>query len=60
VRALIQAGADISKAMDNGETPLSIAAENGHEVVVRALIEAGADINNAAVNGYTALYIAAE
>jgi ankyrin repeat protein len=46
--------------MDNGETPLSIAAENGHEVVVRALIEAGADINNAAVNGYTALYIAAE
>ena len=47
MRALIEAGADVNKARDNGVTPLFIAAHKGHEAVVRALIEAGADVNKA-------------
>jgi ankyrin repeat protein len=39
VRALIELGADVNKAADNGGTPLFIAAEVGHEAVVRALIK---------------------
>ena len=38
MRALIELGADVNKAADNGGTPLFIAAEVGHEAVVRALI----------------------
>ena len=44
-RALLDAGADVNKAMNDGKTPLFIAAEFGHEAVVRAPIEAGADVN---------------
>ena len=47
VKALIEAGADVNKADDDGETPLYMAAWNGHEAVVKALIEAGADVNKA-------------
>ena len=60
MRALIEAGADINKATDNGATALYIGAENGHEAVVRALIEAGADVNKARDNGGTPLLIAAQ
>ena len=59
VRALIEAGADINKARDNGVTPLYIAAQQGHEAVVRALIEAGADVNKARDTGGTPLFTAA-
>ena len=59
VRALIEAGADVNKAKDDGVTPLYIATCNGHEAVVRALIEAGADVNKAKDNGVTPLFIAA-
>jgi cytohesin len=47
VRALIEMGADVNKARDNGGTPLITATQKGHEAVLRALIEAGADINKA-------------
>ena len=60
VRALIDLGADISKAKVGGWTPLYIAAQNGQEAVVRALIEAGADVNKAADNGATPLFIAVQ
>jgi hypothetical protein len=40
VRALIEAGADVSMATVNGRTPLYFAAQNGHEKLVRSLIEA--------------------
>ena len=53
VKALIEAGADVNKAADDGETPLYTAASNGHEAVVTALIEAGADVNKADNGGKT-------
>ena len=57
MRALIELGADINKADDDGATPLYIATEKGHEAVVRALIEAGADVGVAAPDE-TPLFIA--
>ena len=59
VKALIEAGADVNKARDDGWTPLYTAASNGHEAVVKALIEAGADVNKADNDGKTPLYMAA-
>jgi cytohesin len=54
-RALIQAGADVNRAANNGATPLYFAAQNGHEAVVLALIQAGGDVNKAADNSATPL-----
>jgi ankyrin repeat protein len=46
--------------MDNGATPLFVAAQNGHETVVRLLAtECQADVNQARDNGATPLLIAA-
>jgi ankyrin repeat protein len=56
---MIEAGADVNQATDNGWTPLSIAAQQGHETVVWAMIEAGADVNKATDDGWTPLSIAA-
>jgi ankyrin repeat protein len=42
VRALIEADADVSKADDNGLTPLFMAAQNGHAAIVQILGDAGA------------------
>ena len=42
VRGLVEAGAEVNRAMDEGWTPLMIAEMNGHEGVVRGLVEAGA------------------
>jgi len=60
VRALIEAGTDVNKADDDGDTLLYMAAEEGHEAVVKALIEAGADVNKADNDGKTPLYMAAQ
>ena len=40
VSALIEAGADIDKATDNGWTPLSIAAQKGHTAISQILRDA--------------------
>ena len=42
---LIEAEADLNKATPDGNTPLLIAAKNGHAKIVQALIEAGAKAN---------------
>jgi len=60
VKRLIDAGADVNKALDNGATPLFIAAQQGHVEIVRALIDAGADVNKALDDGATPLFIAAQ
>ena len=57
MRALFEAGADVNKAADDGETPLYVAAEVGHDAIVQVLIQAGADINMATDDGSTPLSI---
>ncbi len=45
MRALIEAGADVNKAMDDGATPLTplfIAAHFGNAAIVQILKDAGA------------------
>ena len=60
MRALIEAGADVNQARDDGAKPLYIAAQQGHEAIVRALMELGADVNKETDNGATPLLIAAQ
>ena len=38
---IVDAGAEVDNATSIGETPLYIAANNGHEAVLKALINAG-------------------
>ena len=58
VRALIDRGADIDKAGDDGFTPLYVASCYGHVDVVSMLLEQGADIDKAPDDGATPLIIA--
>ena len=46
--------------MTYGQTPLSWAAQNGHEAVVKLLLEKGADVESKSSNGRTPLSWAAE
>ena len=57
MRALMDLGADIKKATDNGATALYIGAENGHEAVMRALLDSGAVVNQAVDDGTTPLSV---
>eukprot|EP00438_Fugacium_kawagutii_P012241 Skav216857 [mRNA] locus=scaffold1042:88560:94433:- [translate_table: standard] len=60
VRFLVEAGADMNQATNDGAIPLFIAAHNGHIETVRFLVEAGADINQAMNDGATPVLIAAQ
>ena len=40
VRALMELGADVNKATDDGVTPLSIAVREGHTAIVQILRDA--------------------
>ena len=61
VRTLRLAGVDISKACQNGCTPLFIILTcSGHLDIVRVLLKAGADADQADHGGRTPLHIAAE
>jgi ankyrin repeat protein len=44
--------------MNDGDMPLLMATQEGHEAVLRVLIEEGADVNKAINDGTTPLYIA--
>jgi ankyrin repeat protein len=48
VQALLQGGADVDKARDNGATSLIMATLKGHVPVVQALLQGGAVIHTAA------------
>jgi ankyrin repeat protein len=63
VRALLSSTAGalslINTQDESGETPLYVAAENGHEAVTKLLIAARCNVDLQANNGATPLYIAA-
>ena len=40
VRVLMELGADVNQATDNGVTPLFFAAQNGHTAIVQILRDA--------------------
>jgi ankyrin repeat protein len=65
VKLLLEKGADLEAKSPNGQTPLLLATEKGHEAVVKLLLEKGADLEAkdkdsrtpllwAAVNGHEA------
>ena len=51
--------ADINKSGRDGATPLKIASQRGHDVVVRLLLRFGADVDKRAKDGRTPLHAAA-
>ena len=59
-QALVDMGADIDKAMDNGCTSLYVASENGHVEMAKLLIKAGADIDKANNDVGTPLIVASQ
>ena len=60
VRALIETGAGINLANNNGASPLYAASQQGHLEVVRELLRGGASIDQAMKNGFTPLCIASQ
>ena len=59
MRCLAELCAYINQALQDGATPLYVAAQDGHFDVVRCLVKAfAADINQAAHNGLTPLMTA--
>jgi hypothetical protein len=60
VDTLIQAGADVDMAANDGATALIIASQEGFGAIAEALLQVGADIDIAAENGATALMVASE
>eukprot|EP00961_Rhodomonas_salina_P192619 2599894-Rhodomonas_salina.1 len=59
VKWIVEKGADIQRAKNDGRTALIIAAEYGHEECVKYLVGVGADIYAEKDDGWTALMCAA-
>jgi ankyrin repeat protein len=59
VRALLDAGADVNEADDDGITSLSWAAISNRVELARLLIQRGADVNHVDKKGMTPLLYAA-
>ena len=55
---LLQHGADVMAAANDGSTALIFAAEGGHVAVAQLLLQHGADVRVALRDGRTALMIA--
>jgi len=61
LKAILETGVDVNfKDSKFGPTPLSRAAENGHEAVVKMLLEKGANVDSKNDNGQTPLSWAVE
>jgi len=48
------------RCFESGESPLTLAAQHGHEVIVESLLSAGADVNRLDANGRSAIHVAAQ
>ena len=60
VEDAIEKGIDVNQPTKNGQTPLWIAAWEGHKEIVSMLVEAkGVDVNQADKDGQTPLFRAA-
>ena len=46
MKLLLEKGAELESKDEYGRTPLSWAAENGHEAVVKLLLEKGAELES--------------
>lgn len=55
IEALIKNGADVFERDSNGETPLHVAAKNGHAALIKLLLDAGSDVNDVDNVGFTPL-----
>ena len=60
VTLLIDAGADVNATTKSGQTPLILAAQNGHDKVVELLLGAGANVKAVNTRGASALFMAAQ
>ena len=58
-KLLLEQGADVAAANNDGDTALMLAAINGHEAVAQLLLQHGADATAARHDGVTALMCAA-
>ena len=52
---LLAEGGDVTAQDINGDTPLMIASQEGHEDVTQLLLEAGASLDQPYKDGHTAL-----
>jgi ankyrin repeat protein len=57
---LLEVGAAVDHAWEDGATPLYSAASNGHDAVVARLLEVGATVDMAQKDGATPLFMAAQ
>ncbi|KAF3929044.1 Ankyrin-3 [Dactylellina cionopaga] len=60
VRILLQRGASVNVADEDGKTPLHLAAADGGEGITRMLIQSGADLNAVDDEGDLPLHVAAD
>jgi ankyrin repeat protein len=59
IRKYVKRGADVN-ALNEGFTPVAIAAQNAHVDIIKTLVDLGANVNTPTNNGFTPVYIAAQ